>query len=79
MNISSYITWFLFASVYLCIAVLVFRFAYNVNEDLKQRKHYKKHPERYGVLPVWGLAILILWPLQVIGLLIVICGGLKRW
>ena len=68
------------AIVYVCIAICVFRFAYNANEDLKQRKHYNKHPERYGVLPVWGLAILsILWPLQVIGLFIYICGELKRW
>lgn len=68
------------AAAYLGIAVLVFRLAYYTNEDLKQRKHYKKHPERYGVMPVWGIAIIsILWPLQVVGLLIYLCGGYKRW
>ena len=68
------------AIVYGCVAICVFRFVYNANEDLKQRKHYKKHPERYGVEPVWVLAIIsILWPLQVIGLLIYLCGGYKRW
>lgn len=68
------------AMVYICIAVLVFRFAYNINEDLKQRKHYKKHPERYGVVPVWVIAsISILWPTQVVGLFIYLCGGCKRW
>mgnify|MGYP003516610491 CR=1 FL=1 len=67
------------AMVYACVAICVFRFAYNVNEDLKQRKHYKKHPERYGVMPVWAIAIIsILWPLQIIGLLIYLFGGYKR-
>ena len=72
---------FIFCSVaYLVVAVLVFRLAYYTNEDLKKRKQYKKHPERYGVMPVWEIAIIsILWPLQVIGLLIYLCGGYNRW
>lgn len=66
--------------VYLGIAVIVFRCVYYANEDLKQRRHYNKHPERYGVEPVWSIAIIsILWPLQVLGLLIYICGLYKRW
>lgn len=65
--------------VYVFAAICVFRLMYNVNEDLKQRKHYDSHPERYGVLPVWGIAILsILWPLQIICLLICLFGGYKR-
>lgn len=65
--------------VYAFIAICVFRFAYNVNEDLKQRKHYKAHPERYGVEPVWVLVLISLfWPLQLIGLIIYICGGFRR-
>ena len=32
--------------IYFAIAAFVFRFIYNANEDLKQRKHYKAHPER---------------------------------
>ena len=80
MKIFLSIPFILGSAAYLGIAVLVFRCAYYANEDLRQRKHYKKHPERYGVLPVWGLAILsILWPLQVVGLFIYICGGYKRW
>lgn len=64
--------------IYFTIAALVFRFMYNVNEDLKQRKHYKAHPERYGVEPVWVLVLLaIFWPLQLVGLIIYICGGFK--
>ena len=66
------------AIVYVCIAICVFRFAYNANEDLKQRKHYKAHPERYGVEPVWVLVLISLfWPLQIVGLIIYICGGFK--
>ena len=68
------------AAAYLGIAFLVFRLAYYTNEDLKQRKHYKKRPERYGVVPVWVIAIISsLWPLQVVGLLFYLCGGCKRW
>lgn len=80
MKIFLSIPFILGAAAYLGIAVLVFRFVYYANEDLKQRKHYKKHPERYGVEPVWVLAIIsILWPLQVVGLFIYLCGGYKRW
>ena len=36
--------------------------------------------ERYGAMSVWSLAIIsILWPLQVIGLFIYLCGLYKRW
>ena len=73
MIMTSCTTAFLFVSAYLCIAVLVFRFIYNVNEGLKQSKHYMKHPERYGVEPTWILATrAMLWPLQIVGLLIYI-------
>lgn len=71
---------FILAMGYACIAICVFRFVYNVNEHLKQRRHYNKHPERYGAMSVWSLAIIsILWPLQVIGLFIYLCGLYKRW
>lgn len=64
--------------IYFAIAALVFRFIYNANEDLKQRKHYKAHPERYGVEPVWVLVLISLfWPLQLVGLIIYLCGGFK--
>ena len=64
--------------IYFAIAALVFRLIYNANEDLKQRKHYKAHPERYGVEPVWVLVLISLfWPLQIVGLIIYLCGGFK--
>ena len=73
MSVIMYIAASLCVVVYLMIAALVFRFVYRANEDLKQRKHYKAHPERYGVEPVWVLAIIsLLWPLQLIGLLMYI-------
>lgn len=73
MSTASYITAFLFLFGYLCIAVVVFSFFYNINEDLKQGKFYKEHPERYGVSPTWVLALIaILWPLQIVGLFIYI-------
>lgn len=76
MSVIMYIAASLCVVVYLMIAALVFRFVYRANEDLKQRKHYKAHPERYGVEPVWVLAIIsLLWPLQLIGLLMYIIKG----
>ena len=79
MNIFLSIPFILCAAAYLGISVLVFRFAYCINEDLKQRKHYDEHPERYGVIPVFGIAIIsILWPLESGGLLIFLCVGYKR-
>ena len=80
MNMFMSIPFIFGAAAYLGIAVIVFRFAYYTNEGLKQRKHYKKHPEMYGVEPVWFIALIsILWPLQVIGLFIYLCGRCKIW
>lgn len=65
-------------AAYIVIAALAFRYMHRDNEDLKAAKHYKEHPERYGVLPVWVIAVLaILWPLQIVGFLIYICGGYR--
>lgn len=62
--------WTISIVVYLAIAASLFKAMYSVNEDLKNRKHYKSHPERYGVSPVWILVVVsVLWPIQVIGLM----------
>ena len=76
MNIALHI---IAAAAYIGIASLVFMCFRSINEELKQRKHYKKHPERYGVEPVWKIAIIsILWPLQLIGAIIDIIDILRR-
>lgn len=64
------------SAAYVLIAVLVFRSAYATNEDLKQRKHYAAHPERYGVDPTWVLFfVAALWPIQIIGLFVYLLKG----
>lgn len=66
----------LLSIVYLLIAILVFRASYIMNEDLKRRKHYQKHPDRYGVMPTWALVcVAALWPLQIIGVFIYLLRG----
>ena len=61
-------------AAYIVIAVFVFGAMHRINEDMKQRKHYDAHPERFGVMPIWIISILsLLWPLQIIGILIYIC------
>jgi heme/copper-type cytochrome/quinol oxidase subunit 2 len=63
---------FISAMVYVCVAICVYRFMYNANENLKQRKH----SERYGVEPTWVLVVIsVLWPLQIVGLFIYIMKG----
>ena len=70
----AFVLTFIGIAAYIVIAVLVFCAMHCANEDLKQRKHYKAHPERYGVMPIWSIAILsMLWPCQIIGVLIYIC------
>lgn len=66
----------LLSIVYLLIAILVFRASYIMNEDLKQRKHYQKHPDRYGVMSIWALVcVAALWPIQTIGVFIYLLRG----
>lgn len=76
IQVGVHMTISLLSIVYLLIAILVFRASYIMNEDLKQRKHYKKHPERYGVMPTWALVLVAaLWPLQIIGVFIYLLRG----
>jgi len=68
--------WWIIIGVYLAIAVCVYRFIRSINEDLKQRKHYEAHPERYPVSSTAGLVVCsLLWPLQLLGFVIMIFKG----
>lgn len=64
------IWWIAFAVLYVGIACFMFHSLRKLKQDLLQRKHYARHPERveqeFGGI-VSDIVCAILWPLQIIG------------
>jgi len=70
------IWWIIGGIAYFAVAVLFFAFLYRERKELAWHKHYRRHPELLD--PTWVLFLVALfWPLQFVGLFLILIGVIK--